>query len=88
MNENVKSTGKARASEILIVGLSPMALVSDEKVKVLFVSQRKCDFESGDQIQRSSPRSTNRELCKSPWECLFDRPGHKQPNGGPLCGRF
>ena len=43
MNENVKSTGKARASEILIDGLSPMALVSDEKMEGLFVSQRKCD---------------------------------------------
>ena len=30
MNENVRSIGKARASEILIDGLSPMALVSDE----------------------------------------------------------
>ena len=40
MNENVRSTGKARASEILIDGLSPMALVSDEKMEGLFVSQR------------------------------------------------
>ena len=88
MNENVRSTGKARASEILIDGLSPMALVSDEKMEGLFVSQRKGDFESGGQIQQSSPRSTNRRLCKSPWECLCDRIGHKQPNGGPLCGRF
>lgn len=88
MNENVRSIGKARASEILIDGLSPMPLVSDEKMEGLFVSQSKCDFESGGQIQRSSPRSTNRGLCKSPWECLCDRTGHKQPNGGPLCGRF
>ena len=29
---DVRSTGKARASEILIDGLSPMALVSDEKM--------------------------------------------------------
>jgi len=56
MNENVRSTGKARASEKLIDGLSPMALVSDEKLEGLFVS----DFESGGQIQRSSPPSTNR----------------------------
>ena len=42
MNENVRSTGKARASEILIDGLSPMALVSDEKMEGLFVSQRNC----------------------------------------------
>ena len=40
MNENVRSTGKARASEILIDGLAPMALVSDEKIEVLFVSQQ------------------------------------------------
>ena len=40
MNENVRSTGKARASEILIDGLSPMALVSDEKMEGLFASQR------------------------------------------------
>ena len=31
MNENVRSTGKARASEILIDGLPLMALVTDEK---------------------------------------------------------
>ena len=40
MNENVRSNGKARASEILIDGLSPMALLSDEKLEGLFVSQR------------------------------------------------
>ena len=40
MNENVRSTGKARASEVLIDGLSPMALVSDEKMEGLFVSQQ------------------------------------------------
>ena len=40
MNENVRSTGKARASEILIDGLSPMAFVSDEKMEDLFVSQQ------------------------------------------------
>ena len=40
MNENVRSTGKARASEILIDGLSPMAFVSDEKMEGLFVSQQ------------------------------------------------
>lgn len=36
MNENVRSTRKARASEILINGLSPMALVSDEKNRRTF----------------------------------------------------
>ena len=40
MNESVRSTGKVRASEILIDGLSPMALVSDEKMEGLFVSQQ------------------------------------------------
>ena len=40
MNENVRSTRKARASEILIDGLSLMALVSDGKIEGLFVSQR------------------------------------------------
>ena len=40
MNENVTSTGKARSSEILIDGLSPMALVSDEKMEGPFVSQQ------------------------------------------------
>ena len=40
MNENVRSIGKARASEILIHGLSPMALVSDVKIEGLFLSQQ------------------------------------------------
>ena len=39
MNENLRRTGKARNSEILIDGLSPLALVSDEKIEGLFVSQ-------------------------------------------------
>ena len=40
MNENVRSSGKARVSEVLIDGLSLMALVSDEKIEGLFVSQK------------------------------------------------
>ena len=41
MNENVRSTRKARASEILIDGLSPMALVSDEKNRRPFRKSKK-----------------------------------------------
>ena len=40
MNENARSSGKARVSEVLIDGLSLMALVSDEKIEGLFVSQK------------------------------------------------
>ena len=40
MNKKVRSTGKARASEILIDGLSPMALVSDEKMEGLLVTDK------------------------------------------------
>ena len=41
MNENVRSTRKARASEILIDGLSPMALASDEKNRRPFRKSKK-----------------------------------------------
>ena len=62
MNENVRSTGKARASEMLIDGLSPMALVSDEKMEGLFVSQQNSSVILKVAVKSNgcSPLSTNR----------------------------
>ena len=40
MNENIRNAGKMSDSQVLVDGLSPMALTSDEKTEVLFLSQR------------------------------------------------
>ena len=89
MNENLRRTGKARNSEILIDGLSPLALVSDEKIEGLFVSQRNSSVTLKQAVKSNGlALEAKQRTFKCPWECLCDRPAHKQPNGRPLCCRF
>ena len=82
MNENVRSTRKARASEILIDGLSPMALVSDEKIEGLFVSQRnsRVILKVAVKYNGLALETQTEDFVSLPWSACV--------TGGPLCGRL